>query len=61
MRSLTFGCAVLLVLSAAQAALPRFFDFLPLGGSPIAETGIVLSMSLAIGTIIDLIGRRSNG
>lgn len=61
MKLIAFGGAVLLLLSAAHAALPDLFYFLPLGGSSIAETGIVLSMSLAIDTIINLIRKRPNG
>lgn len=61
MKSLVLGGATLFVLSAAHAALPGYLYFLPLGGSPIAETGIVLSMALAMDTIIDLIRKRPNG
>lgn len=61
MKSLALGGAILLVLSAAHAALPGYLYFLPLGGSTIAETGIVLSMALAMDTVIGLIRKRPNG
>lgn len=61
MKTMALGGAALLIFSTVQAAFPSVFYFLPLGDSPIAEMGIVLGMSVAIGTIVDLIGKGPHG
>jgi hypothetical protein len=54
MKLIVVGSAALMLLTIAQASLPRVFFFLPLGGSAIAEMGIVLGASVAVATIVDL-------
>jgi len=49
------GSALLLLLSAAKAISPKKLRCLPLGGSNIAEIGIVLAVCLALMTLVDLV------
>ena len=49
------GSAILLLLSAFKAIAPEKLRFLPLGGSNIAEIGIVLAVCLALVTFTSLI------
>ena len=51
MKPIFAGCAVLLLLPVANAIAPQQLPFLPLGGSTIAEIGIVLGICAAIVTI----------
>lgn len=57
MKPVLFGCAILLLLPVAQAVAPNLFHFLPLGGSVIAEIGIVLGATVAIVSIRDALRR----
>lgn len=56
MKPIILGGVTLTLLSAAAAAAPATFPFLPLGGSSIAEMGVVLGVSAAVATVIDLFG-----
>ena len=51
MKSIVVGTVIVSLMSAAKAAFPTYLDFLPLGGSVIAETGIILSISVGIATL----------
>lgn len=54
MKFIVVGGVALLLLSVAKGLLPDFFYFLPLGGSTIAEMGIVFGLAVAAATINDL-------
>lgn len=54
MRFIGIGGVALLLLAVAKGLLPDVLHFLPLGGSTIAEIGIVLGLSVAVATIHDL-------
>ena len=47
--------AVLTLMTVAEAAAPLWFWYLPLGGSPIAQMGIVLGLALASTVIAGLV------
>jgi hypothetical protein len=57
MKPILAGTATLMLLSAAQAVAPEVLYFLPLGGSPIAEIGIVLATCVAAQTIHEFLRR----
>jgi hypothetical protein len=57
MKFIVVGGVVLILLSVAKGLLPNVFGFLPLGGSAIAEMGIVFGLAVSAATIDDL--RRS--
>ena len=57
MKLIALGGVVLLLLAVAKGLAPRFFFFLPLGGSSIAEAGIVYGIAIAAATIADLGGQ----
>lgn len=48
MKTIILGSGILLLSSTAAALAPDTLTFLPLGGSPIAEAGIVLSVTFCI-------------
>lgn len=50
------GSAVLMTLVAAKGIAPKKLYFLPLGGSSIAETGIVLGFCFAATEVLRLLG-----
>ena len=54
MKTIAIGGVVLILLAVAHAALPGVFHFLPLGGSTIAEMGIVFGLSIALATITEI-------
>lgn len=54
MKSIVLGCVFITLTSASKALSPEFFSFLPLGGSSIAETGIILSFAVSIATLAEL-------
>jgi hypothetical protein len=54
MKSITIGGIILIILNVAKAALPNLCFFLPLGGSTIAEMGIVLGLASAIAMVFDM-------
>ncbi|WP_373355608.1 hypothetical protein [Pseudoroseicyclus sp. CXY001] len=41
----------LLLLAVAKGLLPKVFHFLPLGGSTVAEMGIVFGLAVAAATL----------
>lgn len=51
MKFIAIGGIALLLLAVANALLPKFFYFLPLGGSTIAEMGIVFGLAIAAQTV----------
>lgn len=51
MKPILVGGAILLLLPVANAIAPDIFFFLPLGGSTIAEIGIVLGTCVAMVSI----------
>jgi hypothetical protein len=53
MKSIILGSVFVTLFSAAKAVAPEYLTFLPLGGSAIAEAGIVLSVSVCIATLIE--------
>ncbi len=53
MKPIIFGSVLIMFMSAAKATFPLYLDFLPLGGSVIAETGIILSISVGIATLMN--------
>jgi hypothetical protein len=54
MKFIAIGGVVLLLLSVAKGLFPIALYFLPLGGSSIAEMGIVLGLATAVATIADM-------
>jgi hypothetical protein len=54
MRFIVIGSVVLLLLAVAKGLLPTVFHFLPLGGSTVAEMGIILGLAVAAAAIKDL-------
>ncbi len=56
MNVLGIAGAVLLILTVTKAVSPRRFRILPLGGSAIAEMGIVFGTAIAVISIIQAIG-----
>ena len=54
MKFMIFGGVVVTLLTAFHAVAPQIFSFLPLGGSSIAEIGIVLSVSFACATLNEM-------
>ncbi len=56
---LTLGGALALLLSALSAAAPVVTqDVLPVGGSDFAQNGVIIMVSAAAATLIDLWKRR---
>nr|WP_306269539.1 hypothetical protein [Pararhizobium sp. IMCC3301] len=53
MKPIILGSVLIMLMSAAKAAFPSYLFFLPIGGSVITETGIILSIAVAIATLID--------
>jgi hypothetical protein len=53
MKTIVFGSVVLLFCTVSKALAPTYFEFLPLGGSSIAETGIVLGLAVGVATLKD--------
>ena len=53
MKIIILGSVFLTLTSAAKAMAPTYLYFLPLGGSSIAESGIVLSIAVCISTLMD--------
>jgi len=51
MKFIAFGCVTLLLLAVVKGLLPQVFHFLPLGGSTVAEMGIVLGVAVAAANI----------
>ena len=58
MKFIAIGGVVLILLAVVKGLFPTAVHFLPLGGSTIAEMGIVFGIAVAIATINDL--RRSS-
>lgn len=58
MKFIAIGGVALLLLAVAKGLLPDVFHFLPLGGSTVAEMGIVFGVAVAAATIN---GLRSQG
>jgi hypothetical protein len=54
MRFIVIGSVVLLLLAVAKGLLPTVFHFLPLGGSTVAEMGIIFGLAVAAAAIKDL-------
>lgn len=54
MKFILLGGAILTILTVAEAAIPHFFWFLPIGDSAIAQMGIVLGLAAALSAIVDL-------
>ncbi len=59
MKHIAFGTIVLLWLTVAKGLFPQFFAYLPLGGSAIAELGIVLGIAVSF-AVIDEIRKSKN-
>jgi membrane glycosyltransferase len=51
MKPIVLGSVVLMFVTALKAMAPNFLQFLPLGGSVIAETGIILSFAVSFATL----------
>jgi len=60
MKIIAIGGVVLLLLAVAKGLLPNLLFFLPLGGSSIAEMGIVFGVAIAAATIADLRGQNND-
>ena len=58
MKIIVLGSVFLTLTSAAKAVAPEYFYFLPLGGSSIAEAGIILSVAVCISTLIETFGNK---
>ncbi|XDA98236.1 hypothetical protein AB1M95_19455 [Sulfitobacter sp. LCG007] len=58
MRFIAIAGVALLLLEVAKGLLPDVFHFLPLGGSTVAEMGIIFGLAVAVATIDEL--RRPN-
>lgn len=58
MQYIAIGGVALLLLAVAKGLLPTVFHFLPLGGSTVAEMGIVFGVAVSAAVINDL--RRPN-
>jgi hypothetical protein len=56
MKIIEIGGALLLLLPVSHALAPASFYFLPLGGSAIAEIGIVLGVCAALKLFLNAIG-----
>jgi hypothetical protein len=54
MKSIVLGSVFITLTSAAKALSPEYFSFLPLGGSAIAETGIIFSFAVSVATLAEL-------
>jgi hypothetical protein len=54
MRFIVIGSVVLLLLAVVKGLLPTIFHFLPLGGSTVAEMGIIFGLAVAAAAIDDL-------
>lgn len=54
MKFIALAGAILILLTVAKAIAPGLFSFLPLGGSAIAEMGIVLGTGAAIAAILQI-------
>jgi hypothetical protein len=52
--TILLGSVLLIMLPVLKASYPRTFYFLPLGGSAIAEIGIVLGIDLSIAILVDM-------
>lgn len=61
MNYIVAGGAVLLLLTAAKGLFPTSLHFLPLGGSTIAEMGIVFGIAVAAATIHEMRSKRKDG
>lgn len=61
MKFIAVGGVSLLLLSVAKGLFPNLLGFLPLGGSSIAELGIVFGLAVAAETISDLRSEKSDG
>lgn len=51
MKTIAFGGIILLFLTAIKGLSPTYFQYLPLGGNSIAETGIILSFAVGFVTL----------
>ncbi len=54
MRIIELGGVVVLLLAVAKALFPDTFVMLPLGGSNIAEVGIVFGIAIACAKLAEL-------
>ncbi|MGR3599162.1 MAG: hypothetical protein ACU0FH_01975 [Heliomarina sp.] len=54
MKFITLVGVALLLLAVVKGLFPDLFHFLPLGGSTVAEMGIVLGIAVAAAAISDL-------
>lgn len=52
-----FGGTALMLLTIAHALAPDELSFLPLGGSPVSQIGIVLGLCVALATLVEMIRR----
>ena len=59
MKLVALAGAILILLTVAKAIAPELFSFLPLGGSAIAEMGIVFGTAVAIAAILQIRWRES--
>ena len=55
--AITFAGAILLLLVVVAALFRKTSKVLPLGGSDIAQVGIVLGFTIAVYQILEVIGR----
>jgi len=60
MKTMMLGSVLITLLATAKAAAPDYFSYLLLGGSSIAEVGIVLSVAVSLATLIEMYGQRGN-
>ena len=58
MKFMVIGSVVLLILAVAKGLLPNVLHFLPLGGSTVAEMGIVFGIAVSAAMLDEL--RRTN-
>lgn len=54
MKIIGMGSVALLLLGVAKGLMPEALFFLPLGGSTVAEIGIVLGLSASVAMIREL-------
>ncbi|MAX73612.1 MAG: hypothetical protein CMH66_08080 [Nioella sp.] len=54
MKFILVGSAIVTLLTVAAAVAPWTFPFLPLGGSPISEIGVVFGVCFSVATVIEL-------
>ena len=54
MKFIIIGGVAMIILTVAKGLLPALLFFLPLGGSTIAEMGIVFGIAVAATTLSDL-------